>query len=273
MSIEYRVVDDPEELKTIVDLQSVVWNMPLSDAVPHNMLFAIIHSGGVVHRADLDGELVGFSLALVALHGEEKILWSHMAGVVPGHQGKGIGTGLKFAQRLWALEHSFKGIAWTFDPLQRGNANFNLHLLKATTSIYNVNFYGAMTDGINAGMPSDRLEAVWSLLAEPVVTVADGGAPPLSTDSFPREGFLLYSDDDGAPHVQIPPAWSREWHFAEIPYHLAALKRDSIERAKGWQSALREAMRGAFAHGYEAVDFADDGRRCWYILRKTDLTP
>src|SRR5689334_21440814 len=129
MRIEYRVVDDPDELKEIVDLEAVVWSMPLSEAVPHNMLFAVIHSGGVVLRADSDGELVGFALGLVALRGEEPILWSHLAGVVPMRQGQGIGVGVKQAQRRWALEHGFKIIAWTYDPLQRGNANFNLHLL------------------------------------------------------------------------------------------------------------------------------------------------
>ena len=58
MTIEYRVVDDPEELKAIVELQTVVWSMPASEAVPHNMLFAVIHGGGNVIRADLDGELL-----------------------------------------------------------------------------------------------------------------------------------------------------------------------------------------------------------------------
>ncbi len=269
MTIEYRVVEDPEELKAIVELQTVVWSMSASEAVPHNMLFAIIHGGGNVIRADLDGELVGFSLGLAALHGDEHWLWSHMAGVVPGHQGKGIGTGIKFAQRQWALEHGYKVIAWTFDPLQRGNANFNMHVLKATASIYHINFYGNMMDGINAGMPSDRMEAVWDLLAEPVINAEHH--PPVGhvVNEFPREQFLLYSDDDGQTHVQLPSTWDSAYYFVEIPFHLSRLKRENIERAKAWQVDLRQAMRGAFAVGYKAVDFADDGKRCWYILGKS----
>jgi predicted GNAT superfamily acetyltransferase len=268
MTIEYRVVDDPEELKEIVDLEAVVWSMPLSEAVPHNMLFAIIHSGGVVIRADDDGELVGFALGLVALRGQEHILWSHMAGVIPARQGQGIGFALKQAQRRWALEHGFNVIAWTYDPMQRGNANFNLHLLKTVTNQYHVNFYGEMADGINKGMPSDRLEVTWNLLDENVVIAADGGAPKSAADTYPRESFLLYSDDAGSPHVSLPSAWNSQWHFAEIPFQISALKRDNIERAKAWQLALREAMRSAFANGYQAVDFADDGKRCWYVLKK-----
>jgi predicted GNAT superfamily acetyltransferase len=269
MTLNYRVVDDPEELKAIVELQTVVWSMPASEAVPHNMLFAIIHGGGNVIRADLDGELVGFSLGLAALHGDDRLLWSHMAGVVPAHQGKGIGTGIKYAQRRWALDHGYKVIAWTFDPLQRGNANFNMHILKATASIYHINFYGNMTDGINAGMPSDRMEAVWDLLAEPVIDAEQNPPTGPVVNSFPHEDFLLYSDDDGQTYVQLPAVWNGDWYFAEIPFQLAKLKRENIEKAKAWQVDLRQAMRGAFAAGYKAVDFADDGKRCWYILGRS----
>ncbi|MBA3874722.1 MAG: GNAT family N-acetyltransferase [Anaerolineae bacterium] len=265
MTIEYRVVDDPEELKAIVELQMKVWSMPASEAIPHNMLFAVIHGGGNVMRADLDGELVGFSLGLAALHGDDRLLWSHMAGVVPGHQGKGIGTGIKYAQRHWALDYGYKVIAWTFDPLQRGNANFNMHILKATASIYHVNFYGTMTDGINAGMPSDRMEAVWDLLAEPVIA-AENNPPASVVTDFSREKFLLYSDDDGQTHLQLPTEWNSDHYFAEIPFQLAKLKRENIQQAQAWQVALRQAMIPALAAGYKAVDFADDGKRCWYIL-------
>lgn len=268
MTIEYRVVHDPDELKAIAELQTVVWSMPASEAVPHNMMFAIIHSGGHVIRADLDGELVGFSLGIAAVHGDEHRLWSHMTGVVPAHQGKGIGMGIKYAQRRWALDHGYKAIAWTFDPLQRGNANFNLHLLKACALTYHTNFYGSMTDGINAGMPSDRMEALWDLLAESVMAAENSPRTRPILDKFPHENFLLYSSDDGQIHVKLPLRWDSEWHFAEIPFQLAKLKRENILLAQAWQVALGNAMGAAFAAGYRAVDFADDGKHCWYILRK-----
>ncbi len=254
---------------SIVHLQIEVWAMADAlQAVPHNLIYAIIHGGGNVIRADQDGVPVGFTLALVALEDGVPILWSHMAGVIPSLQGQGIGFRLKYEQRRWALEHGYKTIAWSFDPLQRGNANFNLHLLKATASAYHVNFYGVMTDGINAGMPSDRMVAVWALEDEAVAAAESGMYAP-GVESFPREAFLLTSDDDGTPHVQPPDSWTHEWLFAEIPYQISALKRDNLELAKNWQIAAREGLGGAFDHGYVAVDFADDGKRCWYILRKS----
>jgi predicted GNAT superfamily acetyltransferase len=267
--IDYRVVHDPDELKEIVTAQGVVWSMPLDEAVPDNMLMAVIHSGGVVIRADEAGRLVGFAMALVALRGRDLILWSHMAGVIPSHQGQGVGFGLKQAQRRWALEHGFPVMAWTFDPMQRRNANFNLHRLRAVSSTYLVNFYGAMNDGINQGMPSDRLEVTWNLLAEPVVAAASAAPPAVAAGDHPQEAFLLYGDADGQPRRWQPDSLTAFRYGVEIPYHLAALKRDDIERAKAWQIALRQTLQAAFAQGYAAVDFAADGQRCWYVLEQT----
>ncbi len=268
MTIEYRVLHDPEELISLIRLQIDVWSMADGlEAVPHNLIHAIIHGGGNVIRADQDGVPVGFTLALVALEAGVPILWSHMAGVIPALQGHGIGFRLKYEQRKWALEHGYKTIAWSFDPLQRGNANFNLRLLKATASTYHANFYGVMTDGINAGMPSDRMVAVWALEDDAVAAAEFAPAAP-AVGVFPRGDFLLDSDGDGAPHLQPAPDWTREWLFAEIPRHISALKHDHLDLAKSWQMAERRALGSAFEQGYVAVDFADDGQRCWYILRK-----
>ena len=67
-------------------------------------------------------------------------------------------------------------MAWTFDPLQAGNANFNFNRLGTTARIYSVNHYGDMQDGINAGMASDRLEAQWQLDSPHVIALAEGRA-------------------------------------------------------------------------------------------------
>ena len=269
--VVYREILDPEELRKVVTLEIDVWNMSnAEDAVPHNMMMAVIHSGGLVNGAyDDDGTLVGFGLCQPARHGNQWGLWSHMAGVLPGLQGKGIGFGIKQHQRRWAMAHDYPLISWTFDPLQRGNANFNLRILKGTTNAHHTNLYGTMTDGINAGMESDRLEIAWKLDAPNVIAAADGTPVPPPVTSYPRADFLLYSDEAGTPHLRDPLTVDAAFHFAEIPKNLAALKQQSIEQAKLWQLKLRTALQYAFAHGYTAVDFAGDERRCWYVLQRT----
>ncbi len=57
-------------------------------------------------------------------------------------------------------------IAWAFDPLQAGNARFNLDKLGAAAGRYVENMYGLRTDALNAGTPTDRLIVTWE--TEPV---------------------------------------------------------------------------------------------------------
>lgn len=262
--ISYRELTSTGDLQKVVEMEMVVWDMEPIMAVPHNFLMALIHAGGVVTGAEEDGQLLGFGLAFPARLGSEWGLWSHMAGVLPPHQRRGIGVGIKFAQRKWALANGYETIGWTYDPLQRGNANFNLRLLGAFSSIYHVNFYGEMLDSINAGMPSDRLEITWKLNDPRVVAAASGETLPHVTTQFPQEHFLLYTGSDGQPRLgdlgaPLP-------HFIEIPFNLATLKREDIDKAKHWQLMLRQAMQTSLGQGSAVVDFVTTETRCWYVL-------
>ena len=83
-------------------------------------------------------------------------LHSHAAGVTAAGTGRGIGFALKQDQRAWALERGIGTVTWTYDPLVRRNAFFNLTRLGARPVEYVVDFYGEMTDAINTGQGSDR---------------------------------------------------------------------------------------------------------------------
>ena len=82
---------------------------------------------------------------------------------LPHHRGRArgpaprVGFALKVHQRAWALARGVPAIVWTFDPLVARNAWFNLAKLAALPAAYLEDFYGPMTDAINAGMASDRL--------------------------------------------------------------------------------------------------------------------
>jgi predicted GNAT superfamily acetyltransferase len=263
--ITYRELESTGDLQKVVEMEMIVWDMEPIMAVPHNFLMALIHAGGVVTGAEQDGELVGFGLAFPARLGSEWGLWSHMAGVLPAYQRHGIGAGIKFAQRRWALENGYQTIGWTYDPLQRGNANFNMRLLGAFSRLYHVNFYGEMLDSINAGMPSDRLEITWDLNHPRVIAASSGETLPQIVTEFPPEHFLLYTDENGEPclgdlGVPLP-------HFIEIPYALSALKRDNIDTAKRWQLMLRQAMQASLRQSSTVSDFVTTATRGWYVLK------
>ena len=73
--------------------------------------------------------------------------------MAPSHQGTAVGFVLKQHQRSWALERDIDTIEWTFDPLVRRNAYFNLTKLGARLVGYVDNFYGKLHDGVRMKSP------------------------------------------------------------------------------------------------------------------------
>ena len=100
---------------------------------------------------------------------------SHITGVLPGTAGRGVGAALKWHQRQWALERGLSRITWTYDPLIARNSYFNLARLGARPDTYFVDFYGLMNDGPNRGQPTDRMQVVWDLSAQPTLECAGAG--------------------------------------------------------------------------------------------------
>ena len=225
-------------------------------------------NGGVVIGAETTaGQLVGFTFGIPARQSGDWSLWSYTAGVAPGFQDRGIGFGLKTAQRRWALAHDYPTIRWTFDPMRRLNANFNFRRLGVTAECYHANRYGTMTDGLNAGMQSDRLEVTWMLNDPRVETLVNGQSSQSSpnTPITPDEDQLLLAFEQGQLKTASPEGQSARLYI-EIPPDLAALKQQQLELAQAWQLAMRDAFLKAFAAGYHARTMITAAGRYWYEL-------
>ncbi len=113
-------------------------------------------------------------------------------------QHSGAGRAMKLHQRDWAAERDIPWITWTFDPLVRRNAWFNIEVLGAQVSEYLVNFYGPMTDSINAHDESDRLVVAWPTDPD----AATDPAPPSGSDD--RRGRHAGRHRRAAPHRPQP---------------------------------------------------------------------
>ena len=257
------------ELNATVELQLAVWGMRGVEAASPHTLRAIVHSGGAVFGAVADERLVGFCFGFAAPRAGELWLWSHMAAVHPAFQGRGIGYRLKQAQRAWALAAGYHWMAWTFDPMQAGNANFNFNRLGVTARRYSANHYGDMQDGLNAGLASDRLEAQWQLEA-PQPTAVVSGKYSHDDQDFADLRKLVYVDEAGALRRDQPEATGDAAYGIEIPANIAELKQRDIERAKHWQLHLREAMIELLAAGYVVSGFNRAGDKGCYVLSPAD---
>ncbi|WP_308303532.1 GNAT family N-acetyltransferase [Bacillus canaveralius] len=99
--------------------------------------------------------------ALQVLKRGKSYLCSHMLGIHPSHQDKGVGSQLKQEQKKIAKEMGYDLIVWTYDPLETKNGYLNLSKLHTICSTYVENCYGEMEGSLNRGLPSDRFKVEW----------------------------------------------------------------------------------------------------------------
>ena len=261
-TISYRVLTENADLEAASHLEAVVWGWDVQFASPTNVMRVTALKGGLVLCA-YDGEtMIGMSWAFPARCDGKWVLWSHVAGVLPEYRRSRVGAGIKWAQRAWALENGYDQIRWTFDPLQAGNANFNLRVLGATTYKIMENVYGVYDDALNPGLPTDRFETVWKLSDARVERLANGEVIP--APRMPTYTLLEYADDRLQTGTTPDAAKIR----AEIPANFSQLGRENPALAREWQTALRLALTDAFGRGYSVTDFIRDDGRCWYVLSR-----
>ena len=123
----------------------------------------------------VSGELVGACMGFFGPPAKAS-LHSHIAGVLPVAARRAVGFALKVHQRAWCLHQDTPTMHWTFDPLIRRNAYFNLVKLGARQAEYLPNFYGVMNDSINGSTETDRMLVRWDLRSD-LVTAACAGRP------------------------------------------------------------------------------------------------
>jgi predicted GNAT superfamily acetyltransferase len=262
-----RAVDTAADLRKVADLFSRIWDAPLVPPMPHDIMRSLVHAEGRVHAAYREGQLRG---ATVAVFGPpaDALCYSLIAGVSPEAEGQGVGLALKLAQRAWALQTGAARMRWTFDPLLRHNARFNISRLGAVGTDYLVDFYGELADGVN-DPETDRLAVTWDLRV----------ALPGSAHPSERPGAPEITDEDEAPAILVGgpggepvagtvpraggggPSRLRCW----IPGDILTIRRTDPALARRWRLAVREALGGAVGNGYQVTGVMDPGS---YVLEK-----
>jgi predicted GNAT superfamily acetyltransferase len=237
------------------------------------MVGANLHGGLVLGAFLPDGAAVAMSFAFLGRIEGRICLYSQLAGVAPGYQSHGLGYRIKLHQRDIARAEGIGWIAWAFDPLQAGNAHFNLARLGASCGRYVENMYGERTDALNAGVPTDRLIAEWDTAQESTPQIRPDAVTVLPRLINTTAGPGGESDLDATP----TPIGFGPWPCAEttsllveVPGDIARLRRERPDLAERWRVAVRSAFQSAFAEGYRAVSFVRDEtvtpRRVFYVL-------
>ncbi|HEV2476136.1 MAG TPA: GNAT family N-acetyltransferase [Candidatus Dormibacteraeota bacterium] len=266
MSADIRELHDIGELRMLADLFAVVWGRPGEPSLDSDVLKALAHSGSYVAGAFAQDRLIG---GLVGWLGgdprRELHMHSHILGVLPDTEARGIGFELKQHQRRWCLEREVRVMEWTTDPLVRRNVYFNLTKLGAEAPNYFVNFYGEMQDGINAADESDRLLIRWMLDSERAESAAGGGLREPDAERL-REwgsGAVLAVGSSGEP---VMTESSARVLICQVPEDIVALRHSEPALAREWRGALRHSLGGAMDRGYAITGATRSG---WYVLEST----
>src|SRR5207302_1879318 len=145
-----------------------------------------------------DPSPAGFVFGFRGIHDYPFRHHSHVLAVRDHYRGSGLAQQLKEAQRDHCLDQGIEIVAWTMDPLEARNARFNFGKLGAYTRTYHRDFYGAMPDKLNQGLPSDRIYVEWPIGHERTYKRLRGEDQPAPLEDAESEGiaYLLRADGD-----------------------------------------------------------------------------
>jgi chorismate synthase len=261
---------DLHELSTIADMEAAediqrkVWGIDVVPT-PKDMLIPMQHEGAFLAGAfAASGEMIGFVFSFPTR--EAGVHHSHILATQEEWRGLGIGTKLKWYQRDWCLQHGIEHVRWTVDPLRAANAELNIRHLGGICSRYLLNYYGAM-QGIDAGVPSDRLWIEWHLTSPRIIQRANQTPPdcgfPEATAANPIDPNLPVGDKFNPQSPQI---------LIRLPKNFVELSKMDRDLALKWRMQTRTLFLDYFSRGYAITEFTRLGGAA-YLLEQVMVVP
>lgn len=249
-ALTLRSLSSKDEFAAASELLAGIWGTS-RDASPlsSDLLRSLSHAEACVTGAIAGDEVVGVAVAIAGPPLSE-VMYSLIAGVKPEFAGRGVGIALKYAQRVWSLERGAKRMLWTYDPLIRRNAHFNLVRLGAQVQDYIPEFYPPMHDALNRRDRTDRICVSWDLAS--------------AAQSFPANDdgpIALGAGEDGGPQragIALQPR-TRVW----IPRDIESMRLQDNALAMRWRVAMADVLQEAEACNLIPVSVSASG---YYVL-------
>jgi predicted GNAT superfamily acetyltransferase len=237
--IVVRSLTTVEECTEAVRLQKQVWGFDDIELLPVRSFVVASKIGGQVFGAFDGRKMVGFCVAFPGLKPNGLIyLHSHMLGVLPEYNNRGIGRALKLEQRNEALLRGIPLIEWTFDPLELKNAHFNIERLGAVVRRFVLNQYGTTSSHLHGALPTDRCVAEWWIASLRVEATVSGQRPELR---------------DIRDRISVPVEISR-------------LRKEDPKRAREIQRRVSEQFLNSFERGLTVMGFERSEKEGTYLL-------
>lgn len=289
MEIEIRPLTSHSTIAQVESVQKAAWGIGDRETIPAHFLHALQHNGANLLGAFDGDQLIGFTFSTLAMiekgnridevAAARLKLYSVATGVHPDYQGQHIGQRLKLAQREFALRIGVRLITWTFDPLESRNGHFNIGKLGAICNRYLPNFHGNLS-GLNAGLPTDRLEVEWWVTSNRVQSRVSQKRSSLSFDALLGGGALLINEATfNSSGLPLPPAnyisHPSNLLLMEIPTNFQHIKQTDPDLAQRWRDHSRSLLQKLFDSDFIITDFttyhdAAGQQRSFYLLTYRD---
>ena len=271
-----------QDFLDIQNLHKTIWDLQDIDVHPVHMLIGIQESNGLVLCAYDRSQPVGFLLAYCGITEDQDVyLHCHNLAVLKSFRNSGIGLQLLSAIRKHMLRHKVRIARATFDPLESANANFYIGKAGCISKNYIRNFYGAMTDQFNKGVPSDRLMIEYRLVNrlfevqskktqsnKRVKTLKISGNQVLNKISIDDNGFLIPEGTKFLP-TSLNLSETKQV-FIQIPSNYQEMRDKNSGLALKWRFVLRELLEKCFELGMFICGFISLEGGCYYILKFPD---
>lgn len=260
-------LESNDDMRLIQRLEQEVWGI---NPIPTHQTYTASKNGGLVLGAFDNKELIGFSYSFPGFKNGKSYLCSHMLGVHPSYQLLGIGKLLKDEQLKLAKEIGYDLITWTFDPLESRNAYLNMTKLYGICNTYLENCYGEMEDGLNKGLPSDRLQIEWWISSE---RVKEEWTPKVTSYARP---FPVGQSEKGNPMMEVNiesiPSDSIGIEVP-VPDSIQYIKKDEPELALDWRFKIRAVLQSLFGEGYALVGLkkSNEGVHYYQLVKRSTI--
>jgi len=217
--------------------------------------------------------MVGVLFGITGVDKGRPYHYSHITGVAKEYQSKGVGFKLKLAQREHVIKRGEELVLWTYDPLQAGNAYFNIQKLGAICRIYHRNLYGQLDDSLNRGRLTDRFEVEWHVTSKRVRERIAHRLGPVSLKETLSEGAEPVNQTRKTNSRLRVPLSARldlrsEKLLVEIPSSIVKIRDMSVTAANAWTLHCRQIFENYFQKGYMVTDVTIDNAegRVFYLL-------